>query len=118
MELGGVTSDIVSLALDTAMQQHRAIAQNLANANSQGYNRVYVDFDEVFGSLATAHADKASVKLAAKRLDSGFATHTGEGVRIEEEMAALAENTLYYQALLRGLSTRGSALKMAIGEGK
>jgi flagellar basal-body rod protein FlgB len=42
----------------------------------------------------------------------------GNNVDIEAEMALLAENSLYYQALVREMNNRLSSLRLAITEGR
>lgn len=122
MDIGGVTSQLVSLALDAANAQHRMISQNIANANSAGYTRGYVDFGELFDSVARGQKSGLSADAivdAKQRLEGGMITrYTTIQVSLEQEMAELAKNTLYFQTLLTGLGKRGDVLKMAISEGK
>src|SRR5687768_8380514 len=40
------TSALVNLALNAATARHMAIAQNIANANNDGYRPLQVDFEE------------------------------------------------------------------------
>ena len=120
--ISDLTSDVVKLALNTAIQRHKVIANNVANANTPGFIPNYVSFEEQF-----SEAFKASEKLRVDSvLESDFkkikpeilsqdeSDTTQVKVRVDEEMVNMTKNALHYQALLEGLSKKGSLVKLAI----
>lgn len=120
-----VTMALVVKALDAASLRHQAIASNLANANSVGYRALRVNFEEQLGFarqiLARADASLSAADLTTVRakLEQAPAPASGEAaVMIDLEMVRLAQNTLQYQALLKGLNHRISILSAAINEGR
>lgn len=126
-ELGGLTGDVVSLALDAALVRHSVIANNIANNSTQGFvpQRVRFEdrFSEALGRYRGLHSTqeirsrlsdvRPSIEAEAEQLDGLDTT-----VLLDREMARLAENTVRYQALLSGLSKRGGILAVAINGGR
>lgn len=126
-DLGGVTSSLVKMALDVAALRHQAIANNIANADTQGFKPQYVSFEEHLSQLVLqAPNQRDDARLAVElegvqaRIEQGELLQTSKNgeVHIDLEMAKLSENVIRYQALLAGLSKRGAVLKMAISEGR
>lgn len=88
--------DNLQRAMDIAAKREAVIAHNMANANTPGYDAM--DFDEILGR-------------AVKRAE-------GRGVVIEEEMAALAENSIKYSAYVKLLSSKINILKTIATQGR
>ena len=115
------TVGLLSLALDAAAMRQQAIAQNIANANTPGYQRIGVSFEDQIDQLKQAvrqgqvpsPATLASFQPVFQQV--GLA---GDGVPLELEMAALSENTLHHQALLKALNKQMALVSLAINEGK
>jgi flagellar basal-body rod protein FlgB len=120
-----VTMALMVKALDAAALRHQAIAGNIANANSVGYRPLRVNFEEQLGfarqALARGGDPLTAADLANVRplLEQGPLPPAGESaVMIDLEMVKLAQNTVQYQALLKGLNQRMSILATAINERK
>ncbi|OWQ46388.1 hypothetical protein CDL60_12955 [Roseateles noduli] len=125
--LEAVTTASLSLALDAATLRQQVIATNIANANSIGYVPQRVSFEAQIedglrdyarsagmGSLGGAAAPTLQV-----RIEPELAANGGPAVvHVDREVAALAENNLHYQALVRGLNRHLSILGSAVTEGK
>ena len=119
-----VTRALVIKALDAAVLRHQAIAANIANANSINYRPVRVNFEEQLGFARQAiasgagltPADIAAIKPSLEHEPGSSAGNAA--VMIDMEMVKLAQNTVQYQALLRGLAHRSSLISIAINEGK
>jgi flagellar basal-body rod protein FlgB len=122
-----VLFDVTQLALERAIEgagkRHEALAANLANANTPGYQRVEVDFH---GALAAAmsHADDANtMSHAMERLsfqpgrdpNAGVTRADGSTVDVDTESAKLAVNALEQQAAVQVAHTRINILKTAMG---
>ena len=121
-----VTKALMIKALDAATLRHQAIATNIANANSVGYQPLRVNFEEQLGFARAALAGGTSSELtpgdiAGVRavLEQEPAPAAGNAaVMIDMEMVKLSQNTIQYQALLKGLAGRGSIISFAVNEGK
>lgn len=123
MSLGmeAITTTSLSLALDAASLRQQVIAANIANAGSVGFVPQRVSFEAQLAELARGNASQARTPLPELqvRLEPDLA---GDGlprdVKVDTEVAALAENSLHYQALVRGLNRHLSVLSSAVSEGK
>lgn len=111
------TVDLLRLALDASTMRQQAIAQNIANANTPGYQRIGVSFEAQVAQLMDQQAAGRTVRdLEPYR--PVFMSLEESQVSLDTEMAALAENTLHHQALLKALGKQMSLLSTAINEGK
>jgi flagellar basal-body rod protein FlgB len=126
-DIGGVTSRLVSLALDVSSQRQQVIAHNIANANTPGFTPQRVSFEQLLERAELLPSDRsADHELAAEidrlqqRLDRGelIEPSENESVSLDMEMVRLTENVLHYRAMLEGLAKRGSLIKLAVTEGK
>lgn len=80
--------DQISAAMSVKSLEHEAIASNIANRDTQGYQRLKVQFDRAWGAeAARITTDKTSAPVS-----------------VEEDLVALSTNAGRYQALARSLS--------------
>lgn len=121
-EVGGVTTSSVAYALDGLALRHAAIAANIANANSVGYQPVEVSFEaHLVDYLARTNMGSASA-LPTEVLPkpdikpSQFSLSGKEA--IEMQAVLLNQNVLQYQALVSGLGKYMSTVAVAINEGR
>lgn len=119
MTTDAVTQGMLRLALDGVALRHQAIAANIANATTPGYMPVKVEFEgemERARERLVAGADFDSVSRdASLHVVADGRTDLSGGV--DEQVAALAQNVVHYEALLKGWSKRMSILAMAVSEG-
>ena len=121
-----VTVHAVGLALDAAMLRHQAIAANIANAETPGYQPVRVSFEEQLGAarealrdpLAADASSLSGIEPAVVRDNTPSPTGGTASVAIDEDVAKLSANTVHYQALLRALGKQFAILGMAANDGK
>jgi flagellar basal-body rod protein FlgB len=104
-----------------ASQRQQALAANLANANTPGYQRVDVDFHGTLaaalgsGEDATSQLEHASFSA---EVDAAGATRAdGSTVDVDAESAKLAANALEHQAAVQVAHARIGILKSAMGVG-
>ena len=57
-DIGGITSQLVKAALDVASLRHEVIANNIANANTQGFSPKKVGFEEYLKEAALGIGDQ------------------------------------------------------------
>ncbi|HHJ13922.1 MAG TPA: flagellar basal body rod protein FlgB [Gammaproteobacteria bacterium] len=126
-DIGGITSKLVSLALDVASQRQQVIANNIANAQTANFAPQRVRFETLLDDVLTHSVQPNDEEPMAERLGrirerlqaGELIEASGDNeVKLDLEMARLAENVLRYRALLEGMSKRGSVIKLAITEGK
>jgi flagellar basal-body rod protein FlgB len=121
-----VLFDTTQLALERAIEgagkRHEALAANLANANTPGYQRVDVDFHSSLAAAMNSGDDPRSAVQhlsfsPAKDASAGATRADGSTIDIEAESAKLAENALEQQAAVQVAHARLGILKAAMGTG-
>ncbi len=105
-------------ALSGASLRQRAIANNIANANTAGYKRSDVDFHSALaGALGAPDAQSRLRGLSFKtETDTSSATRAdGNNVDIDQELANLSQTSLEYQSLVTVARARLAMLQIAMG---
>ncbi len=117
MPLFDTTHVALERALSGAALRQRALAENLANANTPGYRRTDVDFHGALqramqggtaGLERVAFAPQVDASAGVTRADGGT-------VDPDREAALMAENSLESDALASVLRGRSAILRSAIG---
>lgn len=120
--------ELLTRAMTVAARRQEALANNVANADTPGFKRSDVHFREELERagrtlrlvttdgrhLQPRRQDMAPVPV--REMTSGRSD--GNNVDLEYELASLAENGLWYQALTRQLSARFALWRTAITEGR
>ena len=113
-------------ALDAAAERQRAIASNIANAATPGYQAKEVAFEEFLqaekagGGLSRTqpgHLAGSSRPIPKPELRARADAGAGSGINnvsIERETTELAENSLHFQALSQFLANKYRAIRDAI----
>lgn len=122
--ISSITTSALSLALDAASLRQQAIAANIANHATEGYVAQRLDF-------SAQMEDARRVLEGGGRLDAASLTNVrlqlqpvvaADGrpakVRVDEQMADMAQNAVQFQALAKGLARHFSILSAAVGDGK
>lgn len=122
----------LSSALTGVSHRHTALLNNVANVETPGYRRRDVEFRSALQAalqrthhlqLDRTHERHLNVAGAlgaqsARQITGPWAVRAdGNGVSLDHEMAALAENALEYQTLARQLAQRFGMLRTVISEG-
>jgi flagellar basal-body rod protein FlgB len=126
LELGGVTTQLIGLALDGAMLRHATIANNIANHDTPGYQARRVSFEthlnDVMARFENGGENTVQPQIESLRayLRDGNAVtiSQNEKVELDREMVRLAENTIRYQAILKAASKQGELFSLAINGGR
>jgi len=102
------TIEIVTLALDATLMRQTAIANNVANINSNGYQTIEVNFEQQLNEMYphATHEDLASIKP--------FYQPAKEQSSIDEQMALNVQNMTHYRALIKGLNQKFAIMKLAL----
>jgi flagellar basal-body rod protein FlgB len=80
--------DQVSAAMSVSSVQHQVIANNIANRDTRGYQRIKLQFDRALGQAGPAR----------------MVADTTAPVSMEQDLVALSANATRYEALARVLS--------------
>jgi len=128
------TVDELQRALTAASQRHAVLSNNLANANTPGFKRsdvvIATSFAEEFGArVSRPSVRRTHPKHLQSRRQEGVSwrvvqdnsttmRNDGNNVDPDREMALVAENQLYYQALVEAVSRKLRSLRSAITEGR
>jgi flagellar basal-body rod protein FlgB len=123
---------ILERALNASALRNRVISNNVANVNTPGFKRGEVQFEEVLAQtmdnnklpLAVTNsrhlAGGAGMNMAPVISNPAGTTMRldGNNVDIDTEMADVAKNSIYYNAVAQELSRYFTNLKSAIKEGR
>lgn len=99
--------DLLGRAVDLSALRQSVHAANIANANTEGYARIEVVVDR---AVDNAEGDAVGEPRLVRA--------PGETVRLDEEMAAMAENAVRYQTLLDAFASTMSMLRSAARDGR
>jgi flagellar basal-body rod protein FlgB len=123
---------VLARAIDVSALRQSAHAANIANAEVAGYRRLEVSFERALD--AAKSADVASAMAGAQ--DAGAAqaiagatdaaTEQGtpsivtssDSVRLDQEMAQMAQNSVRYQALITAFEKTIGLLRLAVRDGR
>jgi flagellar basal-body rod protein FlgB len=98
--------------------RERAIAQNLANVDTPGYRAVDVDFASAFRQVLAADAAGGTATAAVPLVAApGAMRLDGNGVDVDQQMAAIAETSMRYAAVTEDLHLQLGLLRTAVSEG-
>jgi len=114
MALVDSTQQLLEAAMRGSWERQTALTNNVANADTPGYQRVDVNFESALQSAMTSGESPAQMEFQAESQPQQ-ASPNGSGVSIDQESARLAENGLDYQALTQVLGARNGIMRSAIG---
>ena len=115
--------DRLSRGLTYTARRHEVLSNNVANLETPGYRGRDIVFDDALrpldvivsdGSTPLAPPDEAGRPLRLVHAADGPSASNGNDVRLDRQMARLAENTLFQHALVQVLAHQFSLLKQAI----
>jgi flagellar basal-body rod protein FlgB len=95
--LDPISSALIGKALDGLSQRSTFTAQNIANANTPNYRPARVSFEEDLRQAATRGADAINAIEPQTFVDP---TASGDGVRLDLELATASQTAMRYRALL------------------
>ncbi len=112
------TSQLLTQMIQGTALRHRVLAANLANVETPGYQAQEVSFTQ---SLEDARREQSDVGQSAPGVQAavspdsdGMIRRDGNNVDLDRQMAKLAQNTMWHNAMIQILTSRLSTLKAAI----
>ncbi len=130
VKLFGETITSLERGLNYSTTKSKAIAQNIANVDTPNYKAKQVSFKEVFeqarGAEVTAYkTDQKHIDFRKRNVQPGVYNisnfryrHDGNGVDMDKEQAELAENQIYYNALVDRLNGKFNTLQNVVKGGR
>ncbi|MHC1683040.1 MAG: flagellar basal body rod protein FlgB [Clostridiaceae bacterium] len=123
--------ELIKKSLDATTARSRVINNNIANINTKGYKRSYVEFEDklkdAIGSnkVMIKTSDEKHIKSSSSNLDyeikkdtTTFIRTDGNNVDIENEMINLSANNLWYNFLADRAKGKLSTMRFLINDGK
>lgn len=131
---------VLEKALSAASLRHKVISNNIANVNTPKFKRSEVSFENQLAAAMNSKNSSSSTQLARtherhlplpvkadnfKKIEPSVDTITTNSFRVDDnnvdidsEMAGLAKNNIYYNAVADQISKYFSGIKSAINGGK
>ena len=129
MNLFGGTISNLENGLNYASLKNKTIAQNIANVDTPGYKAKNVSFKKMLSdaqdsTVSAKRTDARHYNFEMKQSTPGVSGYenfsyrsNGNGVDMDAEQASLAENTIYYNALVERISGKFNTLNDVIKGG-
>ncbi|MBJ7470342.1 MAG: flagellar basal body rod protein FlgB [Solirubrobacteraceae bacterium] len=115
MNLSDNTQLALGRAITGAALRQSTLANNLANANTPGYQRQDVDFHSALKSAMSGGTDAIkNVRFMAQGDPTAPLRFDGSSVDVDKENAAMAQNGLEHEALIAVKEARGEIIKTAL----
>jgi flagellar basal-body rod protein FlgB len=117
MQIYDPTQQALAAAMTGAAQRQNAIADNIANVDTPGYQRRDVDFHGALQAAMATGGRTLNGMSFTRAVDPSAAPVRADGntVDIDRESAAEASNGLEYEALSQVLKARDDIIQTAIG---
>ena len=134
----GTTADLLKNALDGASLEHAAVANNISNVNTPGYQKFEVAYKRALAATEPTPPDPNELQLvtdnphqieingeippqpfhvSAAVSDSPIRMRVdGSNVDLDQEMAELTQNSAYQQTMAQFLTTQYTRVRSAIEE--
>ena len=117
--------DMLKSGLDASWLRNEVIANNIANVDTPNFKSSAFQNALSQDSMSARKTRDGHIDFSDTLPEARVVTDTGttyrmdgNNVNIDAENAALAKNQIYYNTLVRQLSSEFSKLRMAINEGK
>lgn len=131
MKLFSNTISTLESALNYSSQKQKVISENIANVDTPNYKAKNVSFKKTLSnvlgdSISTNRTDSRHFEFQENNKFSSFViqkdntsyNQNGNSVDVDKEMADLATNQIYYNALVERLSGKFNSLQNVIKGGK
>jgi flagellar basal-body rod protein FlgB len=114
MALVDSTQQLLEAAMRGSWQRQTALTNNIANADTPGYQPQEVNFESALQNAINGGESPAQIQFQTE-VKPQEAGPNGTTVSVDQESARLAENGLDYQTLTQVLGARNSIMRSAMG---
>ena len=114
-------TELLIRAMDASALRQKVIANNVANANTPGFKRSVVTFEEHVKEAMERRNIHTSPQALNPRIATDRSTSMrddGNNVDLDQEMVLMSANGIKYQALTQQLGDRFSMMRYVINEGR
>lgn len=127
------TQQLLEQSISASSMRQKTISQNIANVDTPNYKAKKTIFEHQLSDAINSqklsahrtdsrhfefgHTSRASARVVVDRNNTMF-NHNGNNVDIEREMAEMAKNQIYYNALIERLNGRFNSVRTVIGGGR
>jgi flagellar basal-body rod protein FlgB len=114
MALVDSTQQLLEAAMRGSWQRETALTNNIANADTPGYQPQEVNFESALQGAIDSESSPTELQFetVTRPIEAG---PNGTSVSVDQESAKLAENGLDYQALTEVAGARDSIMRSAMG---
>jgi flagellar basal-body rod protein FlgB len=109
------TQSVLQAAMRGAELRQTVLTNNLANADTPGYEPQDVDFQSQLSSAMSSGTSLDNLSFQTTTDASAAVGPNGNGVNADQQSANLAENGLLYDSLAEILAAHNSILEYAMG---
>ena len=116
--MSDISTDITWLGslLRASTARHRAVSSNLANAGTEGYRPVRVEFEEELRKVLSSRGEDTAEKIASLE-PRMIRDDSGRAVIVEQEVMDLMKNQLAFDTYAQVASMKIGILRAAISSG-
>ncbi|MEP3482055.1 MAG: flagellar basal body rod protein FlgB [Fuerstiella sp.] len=100
--------------LKAAEMRHQVLSQNLANANTPGYHRLDVNFEEQLAQVMAGEKSADSLEPQIVEDNSGSMRADGNNVDVDKEVGQLGKNAMLYQMYTELLNSQFRSMQQAM----
>lgn len=118
MDLRIDKGDILARLLSNAVHRAEVVSGNIANANTPGYQRKVLRFEDLLRDTLRGSGDPAAVEPRLEVDALTPARPDGNNVNLELEMNSLRENRLLYESYAAILGAKFEMLRSSIESGR
>lgn len=132
LKLFSSTINTLEQAMNYSTAKQKIISHNIANSDTPNYKAKSVSFNSEFNRILndSLQANKTDIRhydFKATPKNNGYTVfnqngsaynHNGNNVDIDKEMAELAKNQIYYNAVADRIGSKFNSLKTVIRGGK
>lgn len=117
MKLFDSTLTRLEHALDIRLSRHGTLSGNLANADTQGFTPIDVDFAASLLAREQGDQKMAPPPMVVMEAETSGAGLDGNAVDVDRTLAALAENGLQYSAAAKTAQKKLAILRYVASDG-
>ncbi len=110
--MNDATIDLIKLALDASLMRQTAIANNIANTNTRGYQTLEVNFEQQL--IAKNSIAEPDLSENVFKDIHPFYQVSENASPIDEQIALSVKNATHYRALIKGLNQKLAIMKLAL----
>ncbi|BBB93192.1 flagellar basal body rod protein FlgB [Methylomusa anaerophila] len=134
--VGSTQVKVLEQALNASSFRQRVISNNIANVDTPGFKKSEVSFEDQLNKAIGVNNEKklplvrtngrhlplplqgTDIAPEIQTITNTSLRNDGNNVDIDIEMASLAKNSIYYDALAQQMNRYFSGIKSAINEGR